>query len=345
MWMWMQVRTRNRLRLAIGLGLALGIAAPRAHAISAAGYTVTEIALPDFAQGDVVVAGGALFVGVGPGFSGAAQSVVRIDGGGTTVVADGFNALSGFAWDAVNDRLLVTDNADEAPGSETGDTLYGIAAPHGGFATPLRAADIALLPAGSIPGISDIVLDPTDPTGNRVFVTDASEGFPPAGRVLAIDIAAASLSVVQSGLGYAAGLAASADALYFGDVNGFTFQGSVSSVALPGATGAPVSIVGGLGGLYDLELEASGMLLATAYGDLLRIDPATGANSTVASGFGFATGLFEDGGTIWVLDGGYPGAAKVFRLDALPVPEPGTALLLAFGAGALSFARRRGELR
>ena len=58
------------------------------------------------------------------------------------------------------------------------------------------------------PGIADIVLDPSDPTGNRVFVTDASEGFPPAGRVLAIDIAAASLSVVQSGLGYAAGLAA-----------------------------------------------------------------------------------------------------------------------------------------
>jgi len=243
----------------------------------------------------------------------------------------------------VNDRLLVTDNADEAPGSETGDTLYGIAAPHGSFGTPLRARDIELLPAGSVPGISDIVLDPSDPTGNRVFVTDASEGFPPAGRVLAIDIAASSLSVVQSGLGYAAGLAADADTLFLGDLSGFTFEGSVSSLSLPGATGTRTAIVAGLGGLYDLELEASGSLLATAFGDLLRIDPATGATTTVAAGFGFATGLFEDGGTIWVLDGGSPGAKKVFRLNA--VPEPATDFAGAVALVALVIPRRRGELR
>lgn len=330
--------------LALALLLALAIAAPRAQALSAPGYTVTEIALPDFAQGDVVVAGGALFVGVGPGFSGAGQSVVRIDGGGTTVVANGFNSLSGFAYDAVNDRLLVTDNADEAPGSETGDTLYGIAGAHGSFATPLRAMNIELLPAGSVPGISDIVLDPNDASGNHVFVTDASESFPPAGRVLSIDLASASLSVVQSGLGYAAGLAANTGTLFLGDVSGFTFQGSVSSVALPGATGTRAPIAGGLGGQYDLELEAGGMLLATAFSDLLRIDPANGNTTTVASGFGFATGLFTDAsGSIWVLDGGFPGAAKVFRLDA--VPEPGTALLAAFGFGLLAAARRQGVTR
>lgn len=329
--------------LALAVALVFGIAAPRADAISAPGYVVTEIALPDFAQGDLVVAGGALFVGVGPGFSGAAQSVVRIDGGGTTVVADGFNALSGFAYDAVNDRLLVTDNADEALGSETGDTLYGIANPLGLSGTPLRARDIELLPAGSVPGISDIVLDPSDPTGNRVFVSDASEGFPPAGRVLAIDLAAASLSVVQSGLGYAAGLAADADTLFIGDVNGFTFQGSVSSVMLPGATGSRTAIAVGLAGQYDVELEASGSLLATAFGDLLRIDPVTGTTTTVASGFGFATGLFEQGGTIWLLDGGFPGVAKVFQLN--PVPEPGPIFLTACGVGALATSRRRGASR
>lgn len=323
--------------------LALGIAAQNAHAISAPGYVVTEIALPDFAAGDVVVAGGALYVGVGPGFSGAAQSVIRIDGSGTTTIADGFNALAGFAYDTVNDRLLVTDNGLEAFGSETGDTLYAIGNPGGAFGTPLRAADIELLPAGSVPGISDIVLDPNDPTGTLAFVSDASSSFPPAGRLLSVDLSASSLSVVQSGLGYAAGLAANANTLFFGDVNGFTFAGSVSSVALPGATGATSPIVGGLGGQYDVELEAGGMLLATAFGDLLRIDPSNGNTTTVASGFGFATGLFTDAsGAIWVLDGGFPGVAKVYRLDA--IPEPGTALLAAIGLGWLA-ARRHGAER
>jgi hypothetical protein len=59
----MQLRNSARLGLPVVLGLAFGIAAPRAHAISAPGYLVTEIGLPDFAQGDVVVASGALFVG------------------------------------------------------------------------------------------------------------------------------------------------------------------------------------------------------------------------------------------------------------------------------------------
>jgi sugar lactone lactonase YvrE len=339
----MQLRNSARLGLPVVLGLAFGIAAPRAHAISAPGYLVTEIGLPDFAQGDVVVVSGALFVGVGPGFSGAAQSVVRIDGGGTTVIADGFNALSGFAYDVVHDRLLVTDNGDEALGSETGDTLYGIAAPHGSFGTPLRARDIELLPAGSVPGISDIVLDPGAPNGNRVFVTDASEASPPAGRVLAIDIVEASQTVVQADLGYAAGLAVDAGRLFIGDVDGGTFQGSVSSVALPDAAGDRTPIATELAGQYDLELEAGGMLLATAVGDLLRIDPATGATSVLASGFGFASGLFEDGGTIWVLDGGFPGVAKVLRLD--PVPEPAAGLAGAVALVALAIARRRGELR
>lgn len=335
---------RKLMTMAVALPLALGLAASHASAISAPDYVVTGIALPDFASGDVVVVGDALFVGVGPGFSGAAQSVIRIDAGGTTTVADGFNALSGFAYDAVNDRLLVTDNGLEALGSETGDTVYGIANAQGGFAAPLRAKDIELLPAGSVPGISDIALDPNDPTGNRAFVSDASSSFPPTGRLLSVDLSVPSFSEVQGELDYAAGLAANADTLFFGNVDADTFQGSVASVALPGATGATTPITAGLGGQYDLELEASGTLLATGATELLRIDPSDGATTTLASGFGFATGLFTDAsGSIWVLDGGFPGVAAVYRLEVLP--EPDAALLAALGFAVLTVLRRPGTAR
>jgi hypothetical protein len=334
----------SMLRSLVVAGASLGAlaAAPVAHAITAPGYTVTEIPLPNFAQGDVVVAGGALYVGVGPGFSGAAQSVVRIDGGGTTTIADGFNALSGFAYDSVNDRLLVVDNADEAPGAETGDTLYAIPNPGGAFGTPLRGADIEVAPAGAIPGAADIVLDPNDPTGNTAFVSDSSESFPPAGRVLSVDLTSGAISVLQTGLGFAAGLAANAITLFIGNVNGFTFAGEVSSVALPGATGPRAPIAGGLAGQYDVELEAGGTLLSTSVSELLRIDPTSGIATAIASGFGFATGLFELDGTIWVLDGGFPGVAKVYRLDL--VPEPGTIALLGAGCVLLG-ARRRSTAR
>src|SRR5262249_34356053 len=79
----------------IALLPALGLAPTARSTIVAPGYTVNEIPLPDFATGDIVVAGGALFAGVGS-FGGATESVVRIDGSGTHVIANGFNSLGGF---------------------------------------------------------------------------------------------------------------------------------------------------------------------------------------------------------------------------------------------------------
>lgn len=318
------------------LALVWSLAGSGAQAVPIApGYVVNEIALPDVAAGDVVVAGGALFVGVGPGFVGGAQSVLRIDSGGTTVVADGFAGLAGFAYDAANDRLIVGDNALEAPGATTGDTVYGIPNPLGSFPSPLPAAGLELLVSGALPGVQDIVLDPTDPTGGTLLVTDAVTS-----EVLRVDLVSPSITAIQTTAGFAAGLAVDAANLFFGEVTFdvfFNADGSVSSVPLPG-TGSATGIASGLPGQYDLELEAAGTLLSTSGSDLVRIDPVTGDVSVVATGFGFATGLFEEGGTIWLLDGGFPGITSVYQL--VPVPAPGTALLLGLGLVLVALHRR-----
>lgn len=72
-------------------------------------YIMSEIVTSDTPTGGLAVVGGVVFVGLGR-FGGATEAVVRIDGMGETVIADGFNSLAGFAYDEVNDRLLVGDN-------------------------------------------------------------------------------------------------------------------------------------------------------------------------------------------------------------------------------------------
>ena len=89
--------------------VAIGTLSTPALAISSANYYITSIATPDVATGGITIVGDALFVGVG-GFGGATQSIVRIDSGGTTTIADGFNAISGMVYDPINDRLVVGDN-------------------------------------------------------------------------------------------------------------------------------------------------------------------------------------------------------------------------------------------
>lgn len=324
----------SRMWIAAAALAALTMASPASAVVIAPGYTVTEIPLGDFAAGDVVVVGDALFVGVGAGFVGGLQSVVRIDAGGTTVVAQGFQGLGGMAYDAANDRLIVSDNALEAPGATTGDTIYAIPAPLGAFPAPVASLGSELLPAGALPGVADIQLDPSDPTGDTLLATDSLTN-----QVLRIALGAGTTTPLQSTSGFAAGLAADASTIFFGDVTFdafFNANGTVSAVVQPG-TGTPATLISGLPGQYDLEIASDGSLLGTAGGVLLRIDPATGLlTETVASGFGFATGLFEADGAIWVLDGGFPGVTSVFQL--VPIPEPGVAGLL--GAGFLLVAAR-----
>jgi hypothetical protein len=305
----------------------------------APGYEVDFVATPDTATGDVVAAGDALFVGVGP-FGVGAQSLVRIDAGGVTVLATGWNALGGFAYDAANDRLIVGDNGGSLSGATTGDTLYAIPDPFGAPATPAAAADLELLPAGSIPGYADVVLDPGDPTGDTLFASDASESFPfPLGAVLQVSALGASAVPIQTGLDFAAGLAVGADTLFVGE-SLLDFSGQVSQVALADPAGALAVVAGGLDGLFDLELASDGTLLASAGDSIVRIDPADGSVASVATGFGFAAGLFERDGTIYAIDG-FAASGDLEKVWVLtPVPEPGTLRLLAAGLGAAAFSAR-----
>lgn len=332
-----------------GMLLLVGGAASDGNAtVIAPGYVVGTIATPGVATGGVVARGGVLLVGVGP-FGATAQSVVRVEtDGSATTLADGFNALSGFVYDEVNDRLVVGDNAGELAGAETGDTIYAIADPFGRTGSALRARDLELIPAGAIPGAGDVILDPADATGHSFFVSDAFFPFPgpPNGKLWAVDDVTRAATAVQNGLGYAAGLAALGDRLFLGEVDASNFSGRVSSVGLPSATGTRTLLAGDLAGQGDLVVASDGTLLATASGFgagsfVLRIDPLTGAVTTLASGFGYASALAEENGTIYVVDGDFAGLSQVFVLTK--VPEPGSALLAL--AGCVAIAWRRQTLR
>jgi hypothetical protein len=334
------------VRIVMSIVAAAVLVGVRAQAaIIAPNYVMSEIATPSVPVGGVAVVGDAFFFGAGS-FGGATQSIVRVDGGGSTVIADGFNGVAGFAYDALNDRLLVGDNFAETPGSVTGDTIFAIPDPLGPVAgAPPSASTLEALPAGSVPGVSDVALDPNDPTGNRLFVTDASGSFPPNGRILGVDLDTGNIDVLQSGLvKFAAGIAANDTSLFFGQAELFPAAGGdVSVVPLPG-TGSASTLTAGLAGQADLVLAGDGTLLASAseFGgasEVVRIDAATGdVLEVVASGFDFATGIDEENGVIYVIEGGSVPQNRILAFT--PVPEPGTFALLALGLAGLRWQSR-----
>ncbi len=284
-----------------------------------ANHVVSAIPTSEPVVAGLAVEAGRLFAAIGPTFRGAGQSIVRIDGAGETTLADGFNAVAGMAVDLVNDRLFVGDNGLEALGSETGDTLYAIPAPFD-MPDPLpRALDLAVLAEGSIPFFSDLTLDPGDPTGDTLFVTEAS--LP--GRVLRVLAAAGTVEVLQSSsLAFGAGVAATPTTLFFGDVFS-PGTGRVSSVALPDGSGPRTTLIEALDGFFDLVLASDGSLLATVSAingpsSIVRIDASSGAVlSVVATGLDFATGLAEEDGWIYAIEGG---VAKPRVLVFAPLP-------------------------
>jgi len=319
--------------------LALSALAETASAAPIApGYVVSYVTAPGPVAGDVVYAGGAIFVGSG-GFGIGGQSIVRIDGAGTTVLASGFNSLGGMQYDPIGDRLLTGDNAADQAGATTGDTIYAIPNPFGTPGAPASAASLELLPMGSIPGYSDLLLDPSDPSGDTLYVGDSA--FAPSGRILAVSISSATTSVVQTGLSFTGGVASDGTSLFFGEAI-FGSGGNLYRVPLGSPTDVRALVSTVLAGQFDLEVPGNGSLLTSGGSEIIRVDPVTGAQTPVASGFGFTGGVFEDAGTgvIYALDG-FGASGEENRVWILtPVPEPGTALLCALGLGMLAAQRQ-----
>src|SRR5207237_8098331 len=125
----------------------------RAEPISTApGYAAPGIPTPGTVQGGVVRRGGAILVGQGS-FGAGSETIIRLDGGGSTTIATGFNSLGGFDLDAAG-TLFVADNGGGAGGAAKGGTPVSIPArlPR---TPPGPARGHAGVPAGAIPDAPD----------------------------------------------------------------------------------------------------------------------------------------------------------------------------------------------
>jgi len=111
-------------RTILSMILLVTASTARGAVVAAPGWAVHLIPTPATVQGGVVRRGGALLVGQGE-FGTASESIIRLDAGGATTIATGFNSLGGFDLDAAG-TLYVVDNCLECTGAATGDTVFGI---------------------------------------------------------------------------------------------------------------------------------------------------------------------------------------------------------------------------
>src|SRR5947207_1697684 len=171
------------MRRALETLVALLLAAPAARAavVAAPGYAVRTITTPDTVEGGVVRQGDAILVGQGPSFTAGAQSIVRLDAGGPTTIATGFNSLGGFDL-ASDGTLYVVDNCFTGDGcgtTTTGDTVYAI--PDAlTRTTAVTAAGHEVVPSGTLPFAGDVFVAP----GGAALVSDAAGNG--AGRVVKV---------------------------------------------------------------------------------------------------------------------------------------------------------------
>jgi hypothetical protein len=293
------MRTLHAQLAAIAIGAALG--APALAAVTPpAGYIYTTQLLDNLTEGCLAAGPGGTFVGIGPGFTANAQTVVLAkESGDLRVVAMGFNSISDCAYDAASDTLYITDNATNADlgittgmagntGAQSGDTVFAV--PAASTASGLSAKGLELLPAGSIHFAANVTLG-----AGGVLVADSVGGG--AGSVLKIT-AGPSTSTFASSLALAGGVAvnpANGNVFVAENLGPPNFDNQIRQYTAAGAPVAPVPFAGpsfGFGSV-DLAFNSDGRLLATGnfLADVVSFDPSTAAATPFVSGLTFATGI------------------------------------------------------
>jgi len=318
----------RRIAALAALTSTLTCAVAHAQTVSAPGFVYSFQTLSDTTEECVAAAPGGTFVGEGPGFTGAAQSVVFLtESGEERTVVSGFNSIGDCAYDVSTDVLYVVDNGLEAEGSVTGDTAYAI--PGALSAEDLDASGFNLKPSGSIPDASSVALD----AAGNVFVSDATGGI--LGTVRKIAASDGSMTTFATGFAYTGGLVFDSA----GDL--FVAEGFIplaAEVSRYDASGVFQEIVSGPTtehGSLDLVLNTDGRLLATgkAAGPVVAIDTDSGEVESIADGFSFATSIDVDHftGRIGLVSSSFIGLEEDFRLHTL---TPIASLVPDGGAGA-----------
>ena len=283
------------MRRALGTLAALLLAAPAARAavVAAPGYAVHTIPTPDTVEGGLVRRGDAILVGQGPSFTAGAQAVVRLDGGGATTIATGFNSLGGFDL-AADGTLCVVDNCftnDGCGTTTTGDTVYAI--PDALTRTAaVTAAGHELVPPGTIPFAADVFIAP----GGAALVSDAAGNG--IGRVVKVVPGTATNFI--SGLDLVGGVTLAGDGtLRIVDAilnSDFTTTGEVLEYQVDGT---PLgTLASGLQGGLGAATDGAGNLLVSGIGSfgsskVIAVAP-DGSVSDRATGFSFSGDLFFD---------------------------------------------------
>src|SRR5437870_1116686 len=304
------------MRRILGTLVALLLAAPvvRAAVVAAPGYAVHTITTPDTVEGGVVRQGDAILVGQGPSFAAGAQSIVRLDAGGPTTIATGFNSLGGFDL-ASDGTLYVVDNCFTGDGggtTATGDTVYAI--PDALTRTSaVTAAGHEVVPSRTIPFAGDVFVTP----GGAALVSDAAGTG--AGRV--VKVVPGLATELIAGLDLVGGITLAADGtLRIVDAilnPDFSTTGKVLEYELDGT---PLgNLVSGLEGGFATATDGAGNVLVSGIGSsgnskVIAVAP-DGSVSDRATGFGFSGDVFFDAARdeVLVLDFGVTDIVAVCR--------------------------------